>query len=444
MLINNLYSNKITKNIIFSLFIFFLISIFYGPSLINFFHLITAFFSFYFFFYKNKFFKFNLNFTVSIISIFLLYLIFNSFFLVDDSSILFKSFFYFRFILTSYIISKFLEVIENRQILLSLCYLIISILLCFDIFYQANTGYDIFGFKAGICVYPGGEQFFDPKNCERFSGFFGEEYIAGSFLVTYGLFFLYFYYKFSNKNKINLFFTIISLIIILSGIFISGERNAFLGLILILFVNFIFNKSLRKYLFYLVILFSLVLTFNINKFDHIKYRYIEWPLNNISKNEGNIAKKFIQTQWGVHYITAYEIFLDNKLFGSGFKSFRKVCQDTNYSSDNLNQKYKIDLKGLSGCSTHPHNIYFELISEVGIIGLVFFILMIFSIIFIPLIKNLKKIQNYDEIIMVLSIIMTFLFPLRPTGSITSTVYATNLFFFIGFYLYLVNKHKDNE
>ena len=70
-----------------------------------------------------------------------------------------------------------------------------------DIIYQSITGYDIFGYIAGQCDFPGGIQYLDPKNCERFSGFFGEEYIAGSFLVSYGLFFLYFYYLNSSKKN---------------------------------------------------------------------------------------------------------------------------------------------------------------------------------------------------------------------------------------------------
>ena len=60
-----------------------------------------------------------------------------------------------------------------------------------DIIYQSQMGYDIFGYKAGICSYPQGSFLIDPNFCERFSGFFGDELIAGNFLVTYGLFFSY-------------------------------------------------------------------------------------------------------------------------------------------------------------------------------------------------------------------------------------------------------------
>ena len=32
-----------------------------------------------------------------------------------------------------------------------------------------------------------------------------------------------------------------------------------------------------------------------------------------------------------HYITAYRMYLDNKIFGVGVKNFRKFCKNENYS-----------------------------------------------------------------------------------------------------------------
>ena len=45
------------------------------------------------------------------------------------------------------------------------------------------------------------------------------------------------------------------------------------------------------------------------------------------------------------YVTAYKIFLDNKVFGVGVKNFRNFCSDEKYEVSSLS------------CSTHPHNIY---------------------------------------------------------------------------------------
>ena len=63
------------------------------------------------------------------------------------------------------------------------------------------------------------------------------------------------------------------------------------------------------------------------------------------------------------YITAYRIFLDNKLLGVGPRQYRNTCQD-----------YKVSEYS---CETHPHNTYLELLSESGIFGfLTVFILFI--------------------------------------------------------------------
>ena len=226
-------------------------------------------------------------------------------------------------------------------------------------------------------------------------------------------------------------FIILSLILIILSIIISGERNALLSLILIVLFNLIFNKKIRKYIFALVIFLLLALPLAVKNYEHIKHRYIEWPSNYLSEQTGNTFKKLAQTPWGAHYVTAYDIYLDHKIFGSGFKSFRKICRDNKYDFGELNKKYDLDLKH-TGCSTHPHNIYFELLAETGIIGFVIFNIFIFSIIIVPLYKNYKNLKDFSSIVLILSIIFTFLFPLRPTGSFSSTIYMTNLFFLLVF------------
>ena len=59
-------------------------------------------------------------------------------------------------------------------------------------------------------------------------------------------------------------------------------------------------------------------------------------------------------------ITSFRIFNQNKIFGSGPRSYRNECEN-----------YKINRYS---CDTHPHNYYIQLLSETGLIGvsLIFF------------------------------------------------------------------------
>ena len=56
-----------------------------------------------------------------------------------------------------------------------------------------------------MCIYHKGK--YDPELCERFSGFFGDEFIAGSYLSTFGIFSLFILNHFLKKNFVsNIFF----------------------------------------------------------------------------------------------------------------------------------------------------------------------------------------------------------------------------------------------
>ena len=107
-----------------------------------------------------------------------------------------------------------------------------------------------------------------------------------------------------------------------------------------------------------------------------------------------------------HYITAYKMFLDNKILGVGVKNFRNFCADEKYIESELS------------CSTHPHNTYIQILAETGLIGILFFlIVLIYFCIHMSkhLMLNIKG-QNYfnDFDICILSGIIIYLWPIIPT------------------------------
>ena len=89
--------------------------------------------------------------------------------------------------------------------------------------------------------------------------------------------------------------------------------------------------------------------------------------------------------------TALNIWSQNKVIGTGPGSFRHQCNLEKYK---LSLKYKND-----SCSTHPHNYYLEILSELGFLGLLFFIIFVFKIIsdfFLMYKNNLIKKYFYNH------------------------------------------------
>ena len=80
------------------------------------------------------------------------------------------------------------------------------------------------------------------------------------------------------------------------------------------------------------------------------------------KKETNqtIKRNFLQSKWGSHFITAYEIGIKNFIIGSGVKTFRFECKKDKYLSKIFNQG-----SASWRCATHPHNIYFEIFGAAG-------------------------------------------------------------------------------
>ena len=143
---------------------------------------------------------------------------------------------------------------------------------------------------------------------------------------------------------------------------------------------------------------------------------------------------------GCYYLTAYEIWKDNRFIGSGNKSFRYEC----VKYDFIKSKNK-DVR----CSSHPHNIYLEVLSEFGLIGFVLFLLLNLIIFYKSLrqLKNYYKVKknnnfNYRLLISVFIVFILLIWPLKSTGRISSTFYGSIYWFYI-FFLSTLNYRIKN-
>ncbi len=335
-----------------------------------------------------------------------------------------SSIFYIRYLLyfvaIYYLCSKHPSIINNFLNIL----LITVIIVVFDGYFEFFFNHNILGSSSP-----------DPS---RILSFF-HAMIIGSFLSKIlPLIFLYLTYKELNKTKIILIYFFICLIYVL--IFLSGERSAFIHASFIFIFLSITISHLRKLFFIsstlILTLLSMVMITN----DTIKDRMFTSVIDgfNIKSQNLNLADDqkiiFFSPAHDRYIRVAYQIFLDNKILGSGPNTFRKECS---YYSEIL-------FSNKSGCNTHPHNTYAQLLAETGLIGFSLLISLFFYII-ILLFKNLKA-KNRDDLyryskICLLTYFFIILFPLTPTGNFFNNWIGAIYFLPVGIYFSLVNYEK---
>ena len=455
----------------FYLIVLFITSVFFIKSfIVNLFLLLVSLISIYNLFnIKIKVYDNSIN---RVLAIFFIYIVINSLINFSQIDLFFKSISQIRF----YLLLIFIQIYSAfllyniRYFFLGNIFLIIFIVI--DLFIQYKTGENLFGLKPQLNNY-------------RFTGIFNEEIVAGSFIFIFGFLGLSY---FLIKQKYNLF--IIFLIFFSLGIVITGDRNPILMVFLVILFNLFFNKILRKSFFILFVSIFFLVFLMVFISDKSENRYIidikdtlnksqpifktEYYKNNqekidleklivndpnnialvqkLEKNKNyfkflndleiikeksneNIFKEyayfFRNTIYGAHYLTAIEIIKKNLIFGTGIRTYRFVCVEYETQILSFNRD--------DGCSTHPHNLHLEIISEIGFFGYLIFIIMI-----ILIFKNALFLQKQDPKIKMISIylsslIFALIFPFKPSGSIFSSWFGAQLWLLIAInYLFIIN------
>ena len=381
-----------------------------GPFLPDFSLSILCIFFLYYSF-KNQDFNFLNDKTFKILSIFFVLINISALFSENILHSLKSSFFYFRFIIFSYAIFFFLR--KNPKILDNF-FLIMLLTISFvtlDGYIQYFFDFNLFGFPK-------------PDETVRLSGVFGDEYILGSYLSkTLPIFCALIFYK-NIKNKLIKNFLKILIFLICVLIFLSGERAAFFTMLVGFFIFFFMNIN-RTLIFKYILLFFGFLIIVISFSPSIKFRMIDQVINSIKSDDGKVY--MISKVHHSHYTSAYKIFLNNKILGVGPNQFRNHCSNPIYKT------------GPYSCATHPHNSYFQLLSETGIFGLIFLIL-IFAIINFLLFRNFLNRKNIDFFnynisnLFLISFFLT-LWPITSNGNFFNNY--INIFYYtpLGFFLY---------
>ena len=344
------------------------------------------------------------------------------------------SLFYFRFLIIVFAVLYILEQDKNFLGLLKNILLFTFVILIFDGFYQYIFKVNIIGL-ANI-------------NINRISSFFGKELIYGSYLARFlpiliGLMILY---QKKQSDKLLIYFI---LILSISAIFISGERAAlFLSLLstfIILFSTNFFSKTKILVLFICSGIFFSFLFTN----DYIKFRLYENTFKNIILESFNKTTSYkgknypliINEKYTYMTLSAYKMFQTKPFLGHGIKSFRKNCKVEPYKFE----KYD-GYNNRLNCSTHPHNIYMQLLSETGLLSFIIVLLYFFYISYQILINFIKRKEQklkklFDFKVCILSCIFINLFPFITTGSFFNNWLSMVYFFPIGFLLYLNKVYK---
>jgi O-antigen ligase len=350
---------------------------------------------------------------------FISYCFFRGLFAADPIPSLKSSISLIRFLAFSLFIFLCISNLKNFKIILNF-WTVILVLVCIDALIQYFLGKDIFGFPR-----VGGE---------RLTGPFGNHQIVGAYLsyISVPLIF-HFFSKIKNFNFNELLVLFFIYFLLFFTIALSGERLSFIIFLCSSLVIFFLNFRIKNF-FYLLILIGCILLslYFFSSYFNSRIQQFFFTINDIPNSP-----------WGRLFHSGYLVFKSNIFFGVGLKNYSIVC-DTQIV-DPLK-----DLKNIHQfCSTHPHHLYLEILSETGVIGLLLLFLT-FGSFFYLIVKKIKKLRNnklfeeykgllYGNIL----ILFVYFWPIKTSGRFFTTFNGSFFWFNLGIAL-LITKNFYNK
>ncbi len=417
-------------------YIFYLYPLFLilGSSINNFFQIIICLFSIYLIFKKEV----IISRDQKIIFILVLFLFFYSFFVtfynenyffLKNTSIFLKVIF-FCIVIDFLIMKKIFEL--KKFIYISTIILIVVI---FDTFFQFFNGKNLIGFEI------------EPNNLVRLTSFFKDEYVVGGFIARIYLPILIFFTYLIKSQKNKFWFFLLFSIFINVSIFITGERSSIVISIINFCLLFIFIKELRKLIIYKLLFSIFIVAIILFLSDPLKNRYIKGTIQDTLKIfSAKKEESIFNSQYGALYLASLEIAKDNYLFGQGIRTYRiKSCKE----DIKVNIQSKISKKTNHYefiCSTHPHNYILELILDLGLIGFIIFIALIYLILKRLIFFNKKENKSRLEQLCITVFAIHFLsifWPINTHGSIFSSWNSTFYLFNLSLFLSLSANNSKN-
>ena len=130
------------------------------------------------------------------------------------------------------------------------------------------------------------------------------------------------------------------------------------------------------------------------------------------------------------------MYKDKKLLGHGPRSFKYKCNDPKYQLNRWS------------CASHPHNIVSQILAEIGLVGIIFYLMIIIYLMLFfynhIFSKAFKKVDfNNYQICLIVSLILT-IWPFIPSGNIFSNWLSIIFYLPIGFYLNSINDYSNES
>ena len=369
---------------------------------------------------------FNIDKFGKIFFLWCVYLIILSLLSVDPLLSLESSLFFFRFGVFVYAI---IHIVKNNVNFLKYFYFYLMFAILFVIFdgliqyfFGVNIfGYEYDGYRLGLF------------NDTKFFGYYLVRLLPILFAIG-----IYFY----SDSKINLILLMSIFIVSDILIFLSGERTSFF-LLLLFTSGVLILISKWKLIRILTVFLSVIVVLVILNIDgSVKQRMVTQTVN--------------QTNWGVSfspehdllYESAINMFLDNPIFGVGPKIFRLKCSDKKYAKDIFKYRESITSWDESkSCSTHPHNMYIQLLAETGLVGtipvIIFFLMITKKLVqhFYSVYVNRTYLYT-DYIVMLLLSVFVQLWPIIPHLSVFNN--RINVFIFLTIGLLAAGKYVQKK
>ena len=326
----------------------------------------------------------------------------------------------FIFAIKNLILNK-IDVIKKIMNIWSIFLIIIIV----DLYLEYFFGKNILGFYS--------------TNPARLVGFLGNEFkigtlIAGFLFPIISFWFYQLFYEKKDNKRIYLkkLFYLLSIILVVYILFPVGQRSVIIKIFLsLIFFFYCFPFMIAKKKVLLFLLFILLSFSAIWYNENFKSRLVH-QIFLPNQERINLKETYKNSHYWKHNYSAYLVFKNNPIFGVGNKNYRSACLNFSDETDALTLNRK------NACSTHPHQIYYEFLSEHGILGLFFIIIL--TALYLKKFSQFKKNNNLYLLGSFTYFMFTFM-PLIPSGSFFTSFSAT--LFWINF-CFMYDKTNNND